>query len=52
MTGLNHAVLIGVTAGLISFVPYLGAATGFLVSVCVALAQFFPNWVPVTVVGG
>ena len=52
VTGLNHAILIGVTAGLISFVPYVGAATGFVVSECVAVAQFWPNWVPVAVVGG
>ena len=52
VTGLNHAILIGITAGLISFVPYLGAATGIFVSVCVAMAQFWPNWVPVAVVGG
>ncbi len=52
VTGLNHAVLIGITAGLISFVPYLGAATGLFVSVCVAMAQFWPNWVPVAIVGG
>ena len=49
--GLNHAILIGLGAGLISFVPYLGAATGFFVSVCVALAQFWPNWIPVAAVG-
>lgn len=52
MTGLNHAILIGVTAGLISFVPYFGAATGCLVAACVAMAQFWPNWAPVAVVGG
>ncbi|PWK61780.1 AI-2E family transporter [Aminobacter sp. AP02] len=52
LTGLNHAILIGISAGLISFVPYLGAATGILVSTCVAMAQFWPNWLPVAVVGG
>lgn len=52
VTGLNHAILIGIAAGLISFIPYLGAATGILVSVCVAMAQFWPNWAPVAVVGG
>src|SRR5262245_37264447 len=51
VTGLNHAILIGIAAGLVSFVPYLGAATGFCVAVCVAMAQFLPNWVPVAVVG-
>jgi predicted PurR-regulated permease PerM len=50
-TGLNHAILIGIAAGLISFVPYLGAATGFFVAVCVATAQFWPNWIPIVVVG-
>lgn len=52
MTGLHHAILIGIAAGLISFVPYLGAGTGFLVSVCVAIAQFWPNGIPAAVVGG
>ncbi|CAH2402786.1 AI-2E family transporter [Mesorhizobium ventifaucium] len=52
LTGLNHAILIGITAGLISFVPYLGAASGILVSVCVAVDQFWPDWAPVAVVGG
>ena len=50
--GLNHAILIGIAAGLISFVPYLGAATGIFASVCVAMDQFWPNWVPVAVVAG
>jgi predicted PurR-regulated permease PerM len=51
LTGLNHAILIGITAGLISFVPYLGAATGLVISLCVAIAQFWPNWTPIVVVG-
>ncbi|MGO4440921.1 AI-2E family transporter [Rhizobium sp. RAF56] len=52
LVGLNHAILIGVAAGLISFVPYLGAVTGIFVSTCVATAQFWPNWVPIAVVAG
>jgi predicted PurR-regulated permease PerM len=50
--GLHHGVLIGLIAGLISFVPYLGAGTGFVVSMCVAVSQFWPNWTPIIVVGG
>ena len=42
--GLEHAVLIGVSAGLISFVPYLGFGVGFVVATCVATAQFWPDW--------
>jgi predicted PurR-regulated permease PerM len=50
--GLHHGVLIGLIAGLISFVPYLGAGTGFVVSMCVAVSQFWPNGTPIVVVGG
>jgi predicted PurR-regulated permease PerM len=50
--GLRHALVLGLTAGLISFIPYVGAATGLLLSVCVALVQFWPNWPLVAVTGG
>jgi predicted PurR-regulated permease PerM len=52
VTGLNHAILIGLTAGLISFVPYLGAGAGFVVAMCVAVAQFWPDGTPLGIVGG
>jgi predicted PurR-regulated permease PerM len=44
LIGLNHGILIGIAAGLISFVPYLGSLTGLVISTCVAVAQFWPNW--------
>ena len=44
LTGLNHAYLIGLGAGLVSFVPYLGLLTGVVLSVSVALIQFWPSW--------
>jgi predicted PurR-regulated permease PerM len=50
--GLHHAVLIGITAGLVSFVPYLGAGSGFIIALFVAAAQFWPDWLPLLVVGG
>jgi len=52
LTGLNHAVLIGLTAGLISFVPYLGFGVGLVVAACVAIAQFWPDWTPLAAIGG
>jgi predicted PurR-regulated permease PerM len=52
VTGLNHAILIGLTVGLISFVPYLGAGAGLVVAMCVAIAQFWPDWTPLAVVAG
>ena len=36
--------------GLISFVPYLGSLTGLVVSTCVAIAQFWPNWLHILIV--
>src|SRR5262245_13465584 len=44
LLGLRHGLLIGVAAGLISFVPYLGSLTGLVISTCVAIAQFWPHW--------
>ncbi len=39
LAGLNLGLLIGMIAGLISFVPYLGAATGIVLAVLAALVQ-------------
>ena len=50
LTGLHHAILIGIAAGLISFVPYLGSLTGLVISTCVAIAQFWPNWPHILIV--
>lgn len=44
LVGLNYAILIGVVAGLITFVPYVGSMTGFVIGVSVAVAQFWPDW--------
>ncbi len=40
IVGLNLAILIGVMAGLISFVPYLGASVGIVVACIAAFLQF------------
>ena len=50
LIGLNHGLLIGLAAGIISFVPYLGSLTGLVASLCVAIAQFWPNWPPISLV--
>jgi len=50
LIGLRHGLLIGVAAGMISFIPYLGSLTGLIVSTCVAIAQFWPNWTLVLIV--
>jgi predicted PurR-regulated permease PerM len=50
LIGLKHGLLIGLAAGLMSFIPYLGSLTGLVVSTCVAIAQFWPNWTPILTV--
>ncbi|UTO29044.1 AI-2E family transporter [Bartonella harrusi] len=53
ITGLNFGLLIGMFIGLISFVPYIGTMSGFLLSVGVAWVQFYPDnwgWIIVVVV--
>ena len=50
LIGLHHSVLIGVASGLLSFIPYLGSLSGLVISICVAIAQFWPDLRPVFVV--
>lgn len=52
VVGLNFGFLIGSVAGLISFIPYVGSIVGFVLSVGVALVQFWPDWIWVAVVAG
>ena len=44
LTGLNFGILIGLFAGVISFIPYIGSLVGLVLSVGVALVQFWPDW--------
>jgi predicted PurR-regulated permease PerM len=50
--GLNFGFLIGLMTGLLSFIPFVGAATGFLIAGIVAIAQFWPEWTPILMVVG
>jgi predicted PurR-regulated permease PerM len=52
LIGLNHGLLIGLVAGLISFIPYLGSLIGLVLSLCVVVLQFWPNWTMIPVVLG
>lgn len=52
LLGLQFGLFIGVTAGMISFIPYIGSLLGFVVSVGVALAQFWPDWIWIGLVAG
>ncbi len=50
LTGLNFGILIGLFAGLISFIPYVGSLVGLVLAVGVAFFQFWPDWLMVVAV--
>jgi predicted PurR-regulated permease PerM len=44
LIGLNFGLLIGLFAGLISFIPYVGSTVGLVLALGVGLIQFWPDW--------
>lgn len=50
LAGLNFGLAIGLAAGLFSFIPYVGFLIGFVLSVGVAIVQWWPEWLMVIVV--
>lgn len=44
LVGLNFGLLIGFAAGMISFIPYVGSFVGLILSVGVAVVQFWPDY--------
>jgi predicted PurR-regulated permease PerM len=51
LAGLNFGLLIGIVSGLVSFIPYLGSLLGFVLSVGVALVQFWPDYPWIILIG-
>ena len=55
LIGLNFGFLIGFTAGMLSFIPYVGSLTALALSLVIAIVQGWPNWsltfMALTVVG-
>jgi predicted PurR-regulated permease PerM len=51
VVGLDLGLIVGLTAGLISFIPYVGTITGAVTSISLAIAQF-PDWNGVFLVAG
>jgi predicted PurR-regulated permease PerM len=49
--GLDLGLIVGLSAGLLSFIPYVGSIAGGVTAIGLALAQF-PHWHGVAVVGG
>jgi predicted PurR-regulated permease PerM len=45
IVGLNFGLLIGLFAGIISFIPYVGSMVGLVLALVVAIVQFWPDFV-------
>jgi len=45
IVGLNFGLLIGLFAGMISFIPYVGSLVGLVLAIGVAIVQFWPDYV-------
>lgn len=44
LVGLNFGFLIGMIAGFLTFIPYVGSLTGLVLAAGVAVVQFWPDW--------
>ncbi|PJE80706.1 hypothetical protein CI610_00303 [invertebrate metagenome] len=51
IVGLRFSLLVGMLAGLVSIIPYMGFATGFVAAMAIALFQF-DGWTPIAAVVG
>ncbi len=52
LAGLSFGLLIGAVSGIISFIPYVGSLTALVLSLSVAVAQFFPDWSQILIIAG
>ncbi|WP_210316189.1 AI-2E family transporter [Devosia oryzisoli] len=52
LVGLNFGLVIGLLAGFLSFIPFVGAVFGFGLSMGIAIVQFWPNGWMVALVAG
>lgn len=52
IAGLKFGLVIGLGAGLLSFIPYVGALVGGLVAIGVGLVQFWPDFASILIVIG
>lgn len=52
IAGLNFGLVVGVVAGLISFIPYIGALVGGALAIGLAMFQFWGDWVSIGIIAG
>ncbi|MFZ5836338.1 MAG: AI-2E family transporter [Pseudomonadota bacterium] len=52
LAGLKFGFIAGLVAGALSFVPFLGALTGLVLSLGLALVQYWPQVTPIAIIVG
>ncbi|MDG2340454.1 MAG: AI-2E family transporter, partial [Paracoccaceae bacterium] len=52
LVGLQFGLVVGVIAGLVTFIPYVGALVGGALAIGLGLFQFWGDWVSLGLVGG
>ncbi|MEM7073857.1 MAG: AI-2E family transporter [Pseudomonadota bacterium] len=52
LVGLQFGLVVGAFAGLVTFIPYLGAIIGGVLAIGLALFQFWGDWVSIGLVAG
>lgn len=52
LVGLQFGLVVGAVAGLVTFIPYVGAVVGGTLAVGLALFQFWGDWLSIALVGG
>ncbi|MCX7564832.1 AI-2E family transporter [Sulfitobacter sp. F26169L] len=52
LVGLQFGLVVGFVAGLVTFIPYLGALIGGVLAIGLALFQFWGDWFSIGLVGG
>jgi len=50
LAGLKAGLLIGIAAGALAVIPYIGAAVSFMIGVGLAIAQFHQDWVSILII--
>ncbi|MDP5336455.1 MAG: AI-2E family transporter [Paracoccaceae bacterium] len=52
LVGLQFGLIVGALAGLVTFIPYVGALVGGALAIGLALFQFWGDWVSIGLVAG
>ena len=52
LVGLNFGLVVGVVAGMLTFIPYVGAIVGGALAIGLALFQFWGEWIWIAAVAG